>query len=101
MEGYLRGLQMVLRVSSIGATELARATQLINKTNQFNLTTRRYTEAEVERMASDPQTIAFALRLEDKYEDNRLTRVVLAPPDAAIRTEERRVGRECGEKWKN
>jgi len=39
MDGYLRGLQMVLRVSRIGSAELARATQLINKTNQFNLTT--------------------------------------------------------------
>lgn len=88
MEGYLRGLQMVLRVSRIGAAELARATQLINKTNQFNLTTRRYTEAEVERMASDPQTIALALRLEDKFGDNGLISVVLARPDAAIEADE-------------
>ncbi|WP_454913799.1 HAD-IIIC family phosphatase [Stutzerimonas chloritidismutans] len=88
MEGYLCGLQMVLRVSHIGATELARATQLINKTNQFNLTTRRYTEAEVERMASDPQTIALALRLEDKFGDNGLISVVLARPDAAIEADE-------------
>lgn len=88
MEGYLRGLQMVLRVSRIGAAELARVTQLINKTNQFNLTTRRYTEAEVERMASDPQTIALALRLEDKFGDNGLISVVLARPDAAIEADE-------------
>jgi len=88
MEGYLRGLQMVLRVSRIGAAELARATQLINKTNQFNLTTRRYTEAEVERMASDPQTIALALRLEDKFGDNGLISVVLARPDTAIEADE-------------
>ncbi|WP_312169330.1 HAD-IIIC family phosphatase [Stutzerimonas kunmingensis] len=88
MEGYLRGLQMLLRVSRIGAAELSRATQLINKTNQFNLTTRRYTEAEVERMASDPQTIALALRLEDKFGDNGLISVVLARPDAAIEADE-------------
>lgn len=88
MEGYLRGLQMVLRVGRIGAAELARATQLINKTNQFNLTTRRYTEAEVERMASDPQTIALALRLEDKFGDNGLISVVLARPDTAIEADE-------------
>ena len=88
MDGYLRGLQMVLRVSRIGTAELARATQLINKTNQFNLTTRRYTEAEVERMASDPQTIALALRLEDKFGDNGLISVVLARPDTAIEADE-------------
>ncbi|MBU1458189.1 MAG: HAD-IIIC family phosphatase, partial [Gammaproteobacteria bacterium] len=45
MEGYLRGLEMVLTATPIGAAELARSTQLINKTNQFNLTTRRYSEA--------------------------------------------------------
>lgn len=88
MEGYLRGLQMVLRATRIGPAELARATQLINKTNQFNLTTRRYTEAEVERMASDPQTIALALRLADKFGDNGLISVVLARPDAAIAADE-------------
>ena len=88
MDGYLRGLQMVLRVSRIGSAELARATQLINKTNQFNLTTRRYTEAEVERMASDRQAIALALRLEDKFGDSGLISVVLARPDAAIEADE-------------
>ena len=88
MDGYLRGLQMVLRVNRIGAAELARTTQLINKTNQFNLTTRRYTEAEVERMASNPQAIALALRLEDKFGDNGLISVVLARADAAIEADE-------------
>ena len=67
---------------------LARVSQLTNKTNQFNLTTRRYTEAEVERMASDRQAIALALRLEDKFGDSGLISVVLARPDAAIEADE-------------
>ena len=45
---YLRGLEMRLRWRRFDATGLQRIVQLINKTNQFNLTTRRYTEAEVQ-----------------------------------------------------
>lgn len=84
MEGYLRGLDMTLVATPIGATELTRATQLINKTNQFNLTTRRYVEAEVQRFASDPQALALAFRLLDKFGDNGLISVVLARPDIGL-----------------
>lgn len=88
MEGYLRGLEMVLTATPIGTAELARSTQLINKTNQFNLTTRRYSEAEVERIASDPRSVARAMRLADKFGDNGLISVVLARPDTAIADDE-------------
>ncbi|WP_417778484.1 HAD-IIIC family phosphatase [Stutzerimonas xanthomarina] len=88
MEGYLRGLEMVLTASPIGAAELARSTQLINKTNQFNLTARRYSEAEVERIASDPAAVALAIRLADKFGDNGMISVVLARPDAAVAKDE-------------
>src|SRR5690606_22714754 len=88
MEGYLRGLEMVLTASPIGAAELARSTQLINKTNQFNLTTRRYSEAEVERIASDPAAVALAFRLADKFGDNGLISIVLARPDSAVAKDE-------------
>ncbi|WP_434456108.1 HAD-IIIC family phosphatase [Stutzerimonas urumqiensis] len=84
MEGYLRGLEMRLEVSRIGEAERARATQLINKTNQFNLTTRRYSEAEVERLANAPGSLALALRLKDKFGDNGLIGVLLARPDPAL-----------------
>ena len=88
MDGYLRGLQMVLTATPIGAAELARSTQLINKTNQFNLTTRRYSEAEVERIARDPRSVALAIRLADKFGDNGLISVVLARPDEALAVDE-------------
>nr|WP_019363857.1 HAD-IIIC family phosphatase [Pseudomonas luteola] len=83
MEGYLRGLQMVLTATTIGPAELIRTTQLINKTNQFNLTTRRYSEAEVERLAADDRAITLAVRLSDKFGDNGLISVVLACADTA------------------
>ena len=75
---------MTLGVLPINAAALPRVTQLINKTNQFNLTTRRYTEAEVERLAGDPAVVALALRLSDKFGDNGLISVVIARPDGAL-----------------
>lgn len=88
MEGYLRSLAMVLHATPIGQGELARCTQLINKTNQFNLTTRRYSEAEVERIAGAPRTVALAFRLSDKFGDNGLISVVLARPDPTLKDDE-------------
>jgi len=88
MDGYLRGLTMVLHATTIGRTERTRCTQLINKTNQFNLTTRRYSEAEVERIAGSPGAVALAFRLSDKFGDNGLISVVLARPDPALNDDE-------------
>ena len=88
MVGYLKGLQMVMQVRPIGTAERARATQLINKTNQFNLTTRRYSEAEVQQLADSPGALALSLRLTDKFGDNGLISVVLARADAAWASDE-------------
>jgi len=88
MEGYLRSLTMVLHVIPIGPAERARCTQLINKTNQFNLTTRRYSEAEVARIADSAGALALAFRLRDKFGDNGLISVVLARPDPELNDDE-------------
>ena len=64
-------------VEPIHEGNLARVTQLINKTNQFNLTTRRMTETEVCHVASDPQFYTATTRLEDKFGDNGLISVVI------------------------
>ncbi|MDB5932487.1 MAG: methoxymalonyl-ACP biosynthesis protein [Polaromonas sp.] len=84
MTGYLRSLEMALTATPVGPAELARVTQLINKTNQFNLTTRRYTEAEVEQLAGDAASVALAVRLRDKFGDNGLISVVLARPGTGL-----------------
>lgn len=81
LAGYLQSLAMIMSAVPIGPGDLPRAAQLINKTNQFNLTTRRYTEAEVERLLSTPGVVALALRLKDRFGDNGLISVILARPD--------------------
>lgn len=70
LEGYLRGLDMHLIVRRFDAVGIPRITQLINKTNQFNLTARRYTEEEVRAMANDDTVIALQFRLLDRFGDN-------------------------------
>ncbi len=72
LEEFLRGLQMTATVSSISPVDLARVVQLINKTNQFNPTTRRYSADVVSRMASDPANLTLQFRLIDRFADNGL-----------------------------
>ena len=81
MDGYLRSLRMKLTARPIGAVDRARAAQLINKSNQFNLTTRRRTEQELEALLAEPGTLGFGFRLRDQFGDNGLISVVIARPD--------------------
>lgn len=74
---YLRSLAMRAEIGPFRAGQLGRITQLINKTNQFNLTTRRYTEAEVAACMQDEGCITLAGRLEDKFGDNGLVSAII------------------------
>jgi FkbH-like protein len=81
MEGYLASLGMVAVVRPFEAVSIPRITQLTNKTNQFNLTTRRVTQSEVEAMASDPAWVTRSLRLSDRFGDHGLVSVFFARRD--------------------
>jgi FkbH-like protein len=74
---YLRSLEMTAEIAPFAPAELERITQLINKTNQFNLTTRRCTAAEVARLAGDPAFVTLAGRLTDKFGDNGLVTALI------------------------
>lgn len=74
---YHRSLEMRCEISRFDDVGRARITQLINKSNQYNLTTRRYTEAEVADVASDPQKFAMQIRLADRFGDNGMISVVI------------------------
>jgi len=82
LDSYLRGLSMQLDVRPFDNIGLARIVQLINKTNQFNLTTRRYTEADVQAMMADPSVAAFQFRLTDRFGDNGMIAVIIGKLDA-------------------
>ena len=83
MASYLEGLDMTLTVGAVDAAQLMRTVQLINKTNQFNLTTRRYSEAEVAELLQSNFTVAVWGRLIDRFGDNGLIAVVIALPGEA------------------
>ena len=74
---YLDSLEMRAEIATFKPVYLERITQLTNKTNQFNLTTRRYTQAEIEALASDPKCIGIYGLLADRFGDNGLVSVVL------------------------
>ena len=56
---------------------LQRIVQLINKTNQFNLTTRRYSDAEVLEVLDDDKAIGLQLRLTDRFGDNGIISIII------------------------
>ena len=87
MQGYLRSLGMELVWAPFDRPGLQRIVQLINKTNQFNLTTRRYTEPEVEALLTDADAMTLQIRLLDCYGDNGIIGIVIG----------RRVEAECME----
>ncbi|MBT7445917.1 MAG: HAD-IIIC family phosphatase [Methylococcales bacterium] len=72
---FLKSLNMNAKINAFTPLYLDRITQLTNKTNQFNLTTKRYTMSDIEAIASDQQYITLYGRLSDKYGDNGLVAV--------------------------
>lgn len=70
MPSYLRGLQMEMTWRPFDKISLQRTVQLINKTNQFNLTTRRYTEEDVIGVMQSNKAFGLQLRLIDRFGDN-------------------------------
>ncbi|QQS41679.1 MAG: HAD family hydrolase [Acidobacteriota bacterium] len=81
MDSFLGSLQMKGTVKDFDRLDLPRIGQLINKSNQFNLTTRRRTESEVERIIEDPDFTGFTMRLSDKFGDHGLISVVIGKRD--------------------
>lgn len=77
MSSYLRSMRMELLWQPISEIDLQRVVQLINKTNQFNLTTQRYSESEVRAAMADPMTLTWQVRLKDKFGDNGIVAVMI------------------------
>ncbi|MDQ6666514.1 MAG: HAD-IIIC family phosphatase [Acidobacteriota bacterium] len=78
VDGFLRDLQMHVELKPFDAPNLPRIVQLINKTNQFNLTTRRMSAAEVDALLNRPNCYTQFMRLRDRFGDSGLTGVLIA-----------------------
>ena len=80
---YLQSLDMRIVFSPFTRATRVRTAQLINKSNQFNLTTRRYTEADVAAVEADPDVLGLHARLIDNFGDNGIISVIVCRPEGA------------------
>ena len=76
-EDYLKNLSMTAEFGVFTKENSARITQLVNKTNQFNLTTRRYTENQVEELIDNKNYVTIYGKLADKFGDNGLVTALI------------------------
>ena len=77
---FLKSLNMLSVVSGFTKFNTPRVAQLSQRSNQFNLRTVRYTDADIEALANDPNVIDLSFTLEDKFGDNGLIAVVIMKP---------------------
>lgn len=80
-DDYLTSLEMHMVIAPFDDAGRGRITQLINKSNQFNLTTKRYGEDDVRKMESDPGLTTWQIRLEDKFAQHGMIGVVIVRTD--------------------
>jgi FkbH-like protein len=81
LDEYHRSLDMIASFAPFNAIGRARIAQLINKSNQFNLTTRRYSEEQVARLEEDQGAFTLQVRLADIFGDNGMISVIIAHRD--------------------
>jgi len=80
LEAFLKSLEMEATIEEIGSSNMERVVAMLGKTNQFNLTTRRHSRAQVQSMLELSGSIALALRLRDKFGDQGIVALLLAIP---------------------
>jgi FkbH-like protein len=78
VEEFLTQLEMFAEHGSVDEATLPRVAQLVNKTNQFNLTTRRHNESQIRMMAASPQWWCHWFRLKDRFADHGLIGALFA-----------------------
>ena len=77
MDAYLASLNMEAVIRSFNPVDVPRLSQLINKSNQFNLTTRRRTESEVQSLIGRDNYVTFSVRLSDRFGDHGLISIII------------------------
>ncbi len=78
IEEFYESLAQEVEIAHVTPMTLARVSQLTGKTNQFNLTTRRYSEQQVQEMADSPDWRVYSIRVRDRFGDNGLVGVAIA-----------------------
>lgn len=81
---YLEGLEIVATIEKVNPFTLPRILQLVEKTNQFNMTTRRYSEEDIKKFAADKDRLIASIRVEDKFGDNGIVGAAIVKKEGAI-----------------
>lgn len=77
-EDFLRSLEQVVEITPVRSATISRVAQLTQKTNQFNMTTRRYSEQQIAELAGRSDCQVLSIRVMDRYSDNGLVGVAIA-----------------------
>jgi FkbH-like protein len=86
-EDYLQSLEMTIEVTRFTPEQLSRITQLLQRSNQFNLTTQRHNQAQCEAMMNDLEgCLPLTASLRDRFGDHGLISIVVVRPDRAADT---------------
>jgi FkbH-like protein len=83
IEDFYRSLQMQAVVEPFDDLHLPRIVQLLGKTNQFNLTTKRHGEAQVRAFMNDANCVHWYLKLRDRFADHGLVSMIIARKDGS------------------
>jgi len=70
MTSYLKALNIKITIEKANKFNIPRISQLTQKTNQFNLTTKRYMEEDIKRISNNDDYLVFCIQVEDKFGDN-------------------------------
>ena len=84
IDDYLTSLGLKMKITWDSHIPVSRAAQLTQKTNQFNLTTKRYTEADIHRMLSDSSYRIATFSVEDRYGDYGITGMAIIQRDKVL-----------------
>jgi FkbH-like protein len=77
LEDFYRSLEQEISIAPVTSQTIARVAQLTQKTNQFNVTTRRHSEREIEEFASRPNWSVYSVRVKDRFGDNGIVGVLI------------------------
>ena len=84
LQTFLSQLESKVIIKEVDEFSLPRTSQLILKTNQFNLTTKRYQESDIHMMVNDPNFIVGCAQVEDKFGDNGITGVFIVKKENEV-----------------
>ncbi len=74
---YLKALNMKVTIEPASPFNIPRISQLTQKTNQFNMTTRRYSEEDIKKLSGNKNYLVFSVKVEDKFGDNGITGIAI------------------------